>query len=96
MRGMTLRLILPLLLMTFFANNGTPIPGIVGATSSTYTPGAGDIGDHLVAVARYMDRTEDTDNALDANDDAPVALAGCIQTSCLDLTTSRCPQRRRR
>ena len=32
------------------------------ATSNTYTPGAGDIGMHLVAVARYVDRTEDNDN----------------------------------
>ena len=32
------------------------------ATSDTYTPTSGNIGMHLVAVARYMDRTEDEDN----------------------------------
>ena len=35
---------------------------IRGATSDSYTPVAGDIGMHLVAVVRYMDRTEDEDN----------------------------------
>ena len=32
------------------------------ATTTSYTPVAGDIGMNLVAVARYMDRTEDEDN----------------------------------
>ena len=35
---------------------------IVGETSYTYTPTSDDIGQHLVAVAVYMDRTEDEDN----------------------------------
>ena len=35
---------------------------IKGETSGTYSPGAGDIGKHLVAVASYMDRTEDENN----------------------------------
>ena len=39
-----------------------PTPPIKGATSNTYRPGTGDIGKHLVAVANYMDRTEDEDN----------------------------------
>ena len=43
-------------------------PAIEGETSDTYTPGADDIGKRLVAVARYIDRTEDTDNTLDTND----------------------------
>ena len=37
-------------------------PGIAGATSDSYTPTSDDIGRHLVAVAVYMDRTEDEDN----------------------------------
>ena len=40
---------------------GTAV-GIEDEKSNTYTPGAGDIGKHLVAAASYMDRTEDTDN----------------------------------
>ena len=35
---------------------------VSGAKLATYTPVAGDIGKHLVAVASYMDRTEDEDN----------------------------------
>ena len=31
---------------------------------------AGDIGKHLVAVARYMDRTEDTNNNPDDNNES--------------------------
>ena len=38
---------------------------ISGATTSTYTPVSGDIGLHLLAVASYMDRTEDEDNVDD-------------------------------
>ena len=37
-------------------------PAIKGETSDTYSPRAGDIGKHLVAVASYMDRTEDENN----------------------------------
>ena len=61
----------PNAIMDFFDGvNGTAIVAIVGATSNAYTPGADDIGKQLVAVARYMDRTEDTDNVADADDAA--------------------------
>ena len=38
------------------------LTAIKDETSDSYTPVPGDIGKHLVAVARYMDRTEDEDN----------------------------------
>ena len=31
-------------------------------TTDSFIPGSGDIDMHLVAVASYMDRTEDTEN----------------------------------
>ena len=48
------------------------------ATSDTYTPKSSDIGSHLVAVARYMDRTEDEDNS-DPDIDATVPGFGNVR-----------------
>ena len=44
---------------------------IAGATTDSYTPTSDEIGRHLVAVAVYMDRTEDEDNTAEAATDVP-------------------------
>ena len=49
---------------------------IAGATSDNYTPTSDDIGRHLVAVADYMDRTEDDNNAVDAADLTTIGFDG--------------------
>ena len=49
---------------------------IVGETSDTYTPTSDDIGQHLVAVAVYMDRTEDEDNTVTPEDPTSIGLDG--------------------
>ena len=49
------------------ATTGDDANIIEDADSDTYTPEAGDIGKHLVAVASYMDRTEDEDNNAENN-----------------------------
>ena len=54
---------------TALALTGDDSTAIGKATSDTYTPVAGDIGKHLVAVASYMDRTEDEDNDADTPSD---------------------------
>ena len=55
----------PMAISDFFAAN--PETARDDGDSSAYTPASGDIGMQLVAVARYVDRTEDTDNAADSN-----------------------------
>ena len=57
-----------LLSMMALELTGDDSTAIGKATSSSYTPVAGDIGKHLVAVVRYMDRTEDEDNVPDNQD----------------------------
>ena len=49
---------------------------IAGATSNSYTPTGDDIGGRLAAVAVYMDRTEDDNNAVTAADFATIGFGG--------------------
>ena len=57
------------------ADTGADANVIGDETSDSYTPMPGDIGKHLVAVARYMDRTEDEDN----DDGTPTDVAEFIR-----------------
>ena len=49
---------------------------ISGATSSSYTPTGDDIGRRLAAVAVYIDRTEDDNNAVTATDVTTIGFGG--------------------
>ena len=65
---------------------------IEGATTNSYTPVPGDIGMHLVAVVRYMDRTEDEDNN-DANHDYtdPTAITYAIRFDNTVISAATAP-----
>ena len=66
---------------------GNDSTAIGEATSSSYTPVAGDIGKHLLAVVRYMDRTEDEDNIPD-NQDYTDSTADTYATRFDNMATS--------
>ena len=55
----------------------TPAGDIVGATSDTYTPTAGDIGGTLTVTATYEDRVrnEDDEDTADVDESEPTVLA---------------------
>ena len=68
---------------------------IPDATSETYTPKSVDIGMHLIAVARYLDRTYDEDN-IDTNDEPEVGfeneVMSAVTTKVLASATNKPPK----
>ena len=57
-------------------------------TSDPYTPKAGDIGMHLVAVATYMDRTEDEDNTAETGEDVPGYMMIRFNNRAISMATA--------
>ena len=70
------------------ALTGEASTAIGKATSDSYTPKVGDIGMHLVAVATYMDRTEDEDNTAETDEEVPGYIMIRFNNRAISMATA--------